>query len=193
MTYYLVEWQGPFGFIKPWTAVRDGETFSQQFLTPSIVEGMEKKLFPELLVEKGIRRIARHRLRYGQMDAQQEVTLARGWNYKKNSAERPRSIITRQVMVNPTLFLAFRSLEDAERAATQHLCLCRNEDLVYPTGAIYTVKEEELEGDEEMWAGFELLFDSDAADAFLVGYNRYAEGAPMYGSLHAYGQPVYGF
>ena len=39
MKYYVVKFTGPFGFIKPWTAVRDasgGETYSQQFLTPSI-------------------------------------------------------------------------------------------------------------------------------------------------------------
>ena len=44
---YVVKYTGMFGFIKPWTAVRDSETFSQQFLTPSIVEGIEKKLFPQ--------------------------------------------------------------------------------------------------------------------------------------------------
>ena len=35
MKYYVVKFTGPFGFIKPWTAVRDasgGETYSQQFL-----------------------------------------------------------------------------------------------------------------------------------------------------------------
>ena len=37
---YVVTYKGQFGFIKPWTAVRDGETFSQQFLTPSIIEGI---------------------------------------------------------------------------------------------------------------------------------------------------------
>ncbi|MFT6937988.1 MAG: hypothetical protein ACJA1N_002292, partial [Saprospiraceae bacterium] len=62
--YYVVKYDGHFGFIKPWTAVRDSETFSQQFLTPSIVEGMEKKLFPELLETKGIQKIKRHRLNY---------------------------------------------------------------------------------------------------------------------------------
>ena len=46
---YIVEYNGTFGFIKPWSAVRDSKTFSQQFLTPSIVEGMEKKLFPEMI------------------------------------------------------------------------------------------------------------------------------------------------
>ena len=51
---YIIKYSGPFGFIKPWTVVRDSETFSQQFLTPSIIEGIEKKLFPELLNEIGM-------------------------------------------------------------------------------------------------------------------------------------------
>ncbi len=42
---YVIKYVGPFGFIKPWTAVRDSETFSQQFLTPSILEGIEKNFF----------------------------------------------------------------------------------------------------------------------------------------------------
>lgn len=52
--FHVVKYSGPFGFIKPWTAVRDSETFSQQFLTPSIVEGIEKKLLSNRdLGEKG--------------------------------------------------------------------------------------------------------------------------------------------
>ena len=62
---YVVRYKGKFGFIKPWTAVRDGETFSQQFLTPSIIEGIEKKLFPEMLNTPGIHKIKRHKLRHG--------------------------------------------------------------------------------------------------------------------------------
>ena len=61
----VVKYSGPFGFIKPWTAVRDSETFSQQFLTPSIVEGIEKKLFPETLSISGINKITGHRISYG--------------------------------------------------------------------------------------------------------------------------------
>ena len=53
---YVVTYKGAFAYIKPWTAVRDGETFSQQFLTPSIIEGIEKKLFPELLFVGGIQK-----------------------------------------------------------------------------------------------------------------------------------------
>ncbi|MGN9307592.1 hypothetical protein [Enterococcus faecium] len=74
MNYYVVKYSGAFGFIKPWTAVRDSETFSQQFLTPSIIEGIEKKLFPELLRERGIKKIKRYRLNYQGLDMQQERT-----------------------------------------------------------------------------------------------------------------------
>ncbi len=35
---YVIKYSGPFGFIKPWTAVRDSETYSQNFLIPSIAE-----------------------------------------------------------------------------------------------------------------------------------------------------------
>lgn len=75
---YIVKYESHFGFIKPWTAVRDGETFSQQFLTPSIVEGIEKKLFPELLEKQGIHKIKRHRLNYLGLDVQQERTWSKG-------------------------------------------------------------------------------------------------------------------
>lgn len=40
---YVVTYKGQFGFIKPWTAVRDEETFSQQFLTPSIYRRHREK------------------------------------------------------------------------------------------------------------------------------------------------------
>ena len=41
---FIVNYTGKFGFIKPWTAVRDSETFSMQFLTPSNLKGIELKL-----------------------------------------------------------------------------------------------------------------------------------------------------
>ena len=79
---YIVIYKGKFGFIKPWTAVRDGETFSQQFLTPSIIEGIEKKLFPELLEHNGvICKILRHKLRYSAIDTQKGGNT-NSWYYK---------------------------------------------------------------------------------------------------------------
>ncbi|WP_346237693.1 hypothetical protein ABDK00_001270 [Niabella insulamsoli] len=133
---YIVKYSGPFGFIKPWTAVRDSETFSQQFLTPSIVEGIEKKLFPELLDERGIRRILGHRLSYTQISQQQEVIQTRGWNSTKKGKqilfERPTAILIRGILLEPVLHLAFLTKEDAEKAFVQHICLCRNEDILMP-------------------------------------------------------------
>ena len=184
MTYYVVTYIGPFGYIKPWTAVRDSETYSQQFLTPSIIEGMRIKL--------DVSGIARHRLTHRGFDAQQERTQSAGYDLKvvKSRGEavyaRPQSILTRDVLLEPTLHLAFEAEEDAVHAARQHLCLCRNEDVVYPTGPPRAMSEDVF----SRLDGYELLF-GEGPDAFLVGTNRYQDGAPMYGTLTVTGQPIH--
>ncbi|MDY4250127.1 hypothetical protein [Bacteroides pyogenes] len=187
---YVVKYVGPFGFIKPWTAVRDSETFSQQFLTPSILEGIEKKLFPELLDISGIKKIVRHRLSYDQVSQQQEVIQARGWNQTKKGQkylfERPTSIIVRGVLLNPVLYLAFKDLKDAEQALMQHVCLVRNEDVMLPQ-QILTLSESEFD-DEESFAGFELVFEKNDK-SFPVGIDR-KTGNQMYGWLKIIGTPV---
>jgi hypothetical protein len=196
MKYYVVKYTGPFGFIKPWTAVRDTEVFSQQFLTPSIVMGMERKLFPELLtVTDSIVKIKGHRLSYDQMSEQQEQIQPRGWN-KKRIDKRPAfirdyAILTRNVLLNPVLSLAFTEEEDARRAFAQHICLCRNEDVLLPFACI-EIAEEAFNTDTEYFNGFELVFEERAA-AFIVGYNRYQEAKPMYGWLRVVGNPINAF
>ena len=144
---FVVKYQGKFGFIKPWTAVRDGLTYSQQFLTPSVIEGIEKKLFPEMLAYPGvIGKILRHKLSYSAIDIQQERTQARGWDKKPKEKRwvRNQSILNRGVMLNPVLYLAFADRDSAEIAARQHLCLCRNEDLMLPNAEISEMEEEEF-------------------------------------------------
>lgn len=184
-----MKYTGPFGFIKPWTAVRDGETFSQQFLTPSIVEGMEKKLFPELLSERGIFKIKRHKLAYNGLARQMEVIQGADYEVRKIKGQksnvkmrRQQGILFRSVLVNPVLYLAFEQSADAAIAAQQHLCLCRNEDLVYPREMKLMSK-----GEFEELVGFELLFGEQLDESFLVGYNRYHQAAPMYGRLEIIG------
>src|SRR5690606_3707781 len=133
--YYIVKYSGPFGFIKPWTAVRDSETFSQQFLTPSIVEGIEKKLFPELLGVSGIQKIKRHRLNYQGIDVQQERTWAKGGIniYKDKGVYKTNlGILDRGIMLHPNLHLVFDNLKDSQKAYNQSICLCRNEDILLP-------------------------------------------------------------
>lgn len=191
MKYYVVKYSGPFGFIKPWTAVRDSETFSQQFLTPSIVEGMEKKLFPELLNINGITKISGHRLSYDQVSGQQEQIQTRGWNSTRKGKEilfeRPTGILLRGVLINPILSIAFNNLQDAETAFKQHICLCRNEDILFPIEIVETDKST-FESDEEQFNGFELVFEK-IDKSFLVGYNRITS-EQMYGWIKVVGNPI---
>ncbi|MBU1299700.1 MAG: hypothetical protein KKF20_05230 [Bacteroidetes bacterium] len=195
---YVVKYSGPFGFIKPWTAVRDNETYSQNFLTPSIVEGIEKKLFPELLEQKKYEsRIVRHRLTYTSLSKQQEQTQPRAIDITVKKKEgfvvmnRPRSILTRGVMVNPILYLAFSKLDYAERAVQQHICLCRNEDVLLPQSfvqgeLIFPIEEDDFDKPENGFNGFELRFGKNK-QSFIVGFNRFDKSKPMYGWLHIVG------
>jgi hypothetical protein len=193
---YLVQYTGPFAYIKPWTAVRDAETFSQQFLTPSIVEGLEKKLFPELLDKEqfppgNCYKILRHRLSYAGLSPQQERTWSKGWVTKtvdkKKYRQKERSIITRSILLEPQLLLAFETETDAELATEQSICLCRNEDLLFPEPEILRCTEAEFETEE--FPGFELVFTGNSA-GFKVGHNRFAAGEPMFGELRVFGNPI---
>ncbi|ASB49526.1 hypothetical protein [Alkalitalea saponilacus] len=192
---FIVKYSGPFGFIKPWTAVRDSETFSQQFLTPSVVAGIERKLFPELLRNDDgeIKKILAHRLSYKQISQQQEQIQPRGWNQKgrgKNREySRPYAILMRGVLIEPHLYVAFGSIEDAEIASKQHICLARNEDILYPDKEIIEVTVEEFNKNEELFAGFELVFEKNE-QSFMVGFNRFKQNEPMYGYLKVVGTPV---
>ncbi|MCB0649926.1 MAG: hypothetical protein KDC85_01470 [Saprospiraceae bacterium] len=186
--YYVVKYIGHFGFIKPWTAVRDSETFSQQFLTPSIVEGMEKKIFPELLKVNGIQKIKRHRLNYLEIDVQQERTWSKGGFSAKRDKGKWKTnlaIIDRGVMLEPNLYLAFENEQDAKEAMEQHICLCRNEDVMHP---IEILKLSDIEFDEI--DGFELLFEGDKNAMFKVGHNRFDDVKEMYGQLKIFGNPI---
>lgn len=194
MTIYTVTYKGPFGFIKPWTAVRDSETFSQQFLTPSIIEGIEKKLFPELLNKQGIHKIVGHRLSYKHLSAHQEVIQTRGWNTKRKKSNiifsRPTAIIDRGILHDPKLCLAFKNRIDADRASSQHICLARNEDILLPTELEQTTIID-FETNVEKFTGYELVFEK-TENALLVGYHRNTN-EPMYGWIRVVGEPVMQF
>lgn len=179
--YYVVKYTGPFGFIKPWTAVRDSKTFSQQFLTPSIIEGIRQKL--------EVKTILRHKLTYTSISVQQEQTQTRGWEKKKQQKimVRNQSILERGVMIDPILYLAFESEEDAYKASQQHICLCRNEDVLLPNLTIEPITEL---GFDEI-TGFELKFGKNEK-SFLVGFDRFNNSQAMYGYLEITGKPVSG-
>ncbi len=188
---FVVTYIGKFAFIKPWTAVRDGETFSQQFLSPSTLEGIEKKLFPEQLNVNGTQKILRYKLSYSGMDAQQEVTQTRGWTKTtkpRKGFQRERSVLVRNVLLNPILCLAFSNIDDAKRAVEQHVCLCRNEDIMLPNAEIIEMND----NDFNQLPGYELISCDKSEDygAFLVGFNRFHDNKPMYGKLEFNGVSV---
>lgn len=183
---YTVKYKGDFGFIKPWTAVRDDLTFSQQFLTQSIVEGIEKKLFPELLNKNGIKKIIRHKLFYHGIANSQETTrpLIENPFIEKGSVKGYRAVLTRGLLVNPVLLLCFKDKKDAEQAYTQNICLCRNEDILLPY-EILELNEKEFNNyvEENYDIGYELKFSKNfTKNTFLVGYNRF-DNKKMYGKL----------
>lgn len=192
---YVVRYTGPFGFIKPWTAVRDGTTYSQQFLTPSILEGMRRKL------DTGS--ILRYRLSYLGLSLQKEEVQPRGGGRAQKKPVRKRTmlgeppmyveggVLDRYILLHPHLYLAFASEDDARRAATQHLCLCRNEDVVLPDGLLHPMTGEAF----ETIPGFEFRpARGPGAGAMLVGYDRYADeegrDAAMWGHLEVVGEAV---
>ena len=89
-------------------------------------------------------------------------------------------------MLYPTLYLAFKDQEYSYEAATQHICLCRNEDLMLPI-------DFEIMTDDEFTAidGFELHHEKNDR-SFIVGYNRYQQSELMFGWIEISGNPVRG-
>ena len=178
---FVVKYNGTFGFIKPWTAVRDEKTFSQQFLTPSIIEGLRQKL--------GVSAILRHKLMHAGTSLQQERTQSKAFEEKRKGgfkqASRALSIINRGVMLYPHLWLAFPTLADAVLAAEQHICLSRNEDILLPSPETSKVTSSEF----DQMPGFELLFGK-TPHSILVGHNRYDDNVPMYGEIRITGNPI---
>ncbi|NJK84354.1 MAG: hypothetical protein HC912_11790, partial [Saprospiraceae bacterium] len=88
------------------------------------------------------------------------------------------------VMLNPHLYLCFANEQDAEIALQQSICLCRNEDLLFPE-QMQVMSFEEFDEIE----GFELHF-SDSERGFKVGHNRFDEASEMFGELKVYGNPI---
>jgi len=160
--YYVVRYTGVFGFIKPFSAIRDELTCSQSFLTPSILNGIEQKLFPETLDQKKNSIIISHKLSHNGQSMQQEMVRARV--YKNESS---MGVIKRGVLIRPVLHLAFPNEIYAKSAFKQHICLTRNEDLLFPEENFICTKEE-----FENIPGMSFT-ESEDGEGLLVGFNRY--------------------
>jgi hypothetical protein len=118
---------------------------------------------------------------------QQERTWSKGGIdvYKeKGQYKTNMGILTRGILLNPNLYLAFNDIDDANVAMTQTICLCRNEDLAFPMEQ-FEIKKVAFDDIE----GFELVI-TDAQDGFKVGHNRFANAEEMFGQLKVFGNPI---
>lgn len=177
---FVVRYEGPFGFIRPWTAVRDEEVYSQQFLTPSIVEGIRKFL--------GVSAILRHRLSHVGFAFGIETVHSPGFKKRGRGPDalyaRNTGILRRGMLLSPRLHLAFPTRKDGETACAHHISLCRVEDLLFPSEGVGEMSV----GEFDAIPGIELLF-GEHEDAFPVGYERYGMGM-SYGRIHVVGDAV---
>ena len=170
----VIKYSGHFAFIKPFTAVRDSLTHSQQFLTPSMIEGIRQHL--------EVKSILRHKLSAIGITRQQECIQAITKKIKREKGvyKANTGIITLGLLIEPWLYLAFDNTDCAEIAFQKHVCLSRNEYVLLPDEE-YGIKN--MTTDEfDSIQGTELLFKSSPT-SLIVGYNRFDNYRPMYGQI----------
>jgi hypothetical protein len=179
---YVVKYTGTFGFIKPHSAVRDAETYSQQFLTESIIIGMQDRIFGpgDKKQNLSINQICRNKVFHQGLSSQQETIKAPEIKFSRSKDTKALysdsfSIIKRHVMIRPELYLGFNNEEDAKEAMYFMLRLSRNEDLMTPMD-ITDMSEEEF----DKIKGIEYV---PSKEGLFVGANRFNNFSPMYGEL----------
>lgn len=193
MKKVLVKYSGKFGFIKPWTSVRDGKTRSSFYLTQSILMGIERKLFPSIkLNENGILNyIEDYLLDFDSISFQTEVTnsinLVKKKSRKINYYEPNKGIVSRGVLINPILYLVFRDDENIkETLLNQHICLCRNEDILYPIEINEVPLDYNLKVDNNGYTS--CVSDKDNPASIYCGQNKYT-GKEQYIDFEIIGEP----
>lgn len=109
-----------FGFIAPYTSVRDSETFSLTFCPPSVIDGIEKNLGCS-------GKIVRHKLTYfmGAMDKEFVKAIV----YTKTN-DLKQTIHLKHVLINPVLTLAFDNYSDANNAVLTSISFGQKEYLL---------------------------------------------------------------
>lgn len=182
---FVVSFKGAFSFLKPFSALRDSEIYSQQFITTSTLIGIEFKLFEEesYKVTGKPTLIKRHKLNYECFSKQQENVSAEYSNFKFEKSKSGKikcesiGIINRHVLLNPELFLGFEKLDYALLACKKIIKLGRSEDFLYPNFEILKMSEEEFDN----LKGTEFFEDSNG---MCVGFNRFDNYSEMLGVVN---------
>jgi len=178
---YIIKYEGSFGFIKPWSAVRDTKTKSCFYLTPSILMGIERKLFPELsLNDNGkLNKILRYRLNFQDVTFQKELTRSINYINKTSKSNKKKYFIAntntveRGLLLNPVLYIMISSINDIDIFMSQHICLCRNEDILFPTKIIEIENDDNFNTDEQFYGYESFSCDENDDNSILCGLNKY--------------------
>lgn len=160
-----------FGFISPWNSVRDDETYSQTYLTPSMLNGIEE----ELQLPMGS--IIRHKLIFdsASIGIMEQIKTPKYYKGGVNT-----SIHKRHYLINPEIILAFNTKEEAEYALQYTIYLGQLEFTIAPDVefGVKVYSEEEFDN----LSGVE-TFSTNEEEGFFCGVNRFKDYTPMYINL----------
>lgn len=160
-----------YGFIRPYNALRDEETYSLTFMPPSMVDGMAAELGC-----KG--KIIHSLLKHEGMDIAIDKT-ERVFTNKKGIRNYSTSIYSKHLLLNPTIILAFEDREDADAAMNRSIYVGQTEYQAYPVERFDISYEDFLK-----LPGCEAIeTDKEDPNAVFVGCNRWRNNEPMYVNL----------
>lgn len=178
---YVVKYTGEFGFIKPFTSMRDDFINSEKYLYPSTINGIEKKIFNDIQD-----RIVRHRLDFDSLSEQKETTKSISPKTENGKTFYERNLISKIFLINPKLYLFFDNIEDAEIANKTVVFLSRNEDILFPNKNIININDNEIDNVD----GFEgVKTTMEDEEGMFVGFNKYTNKR-QYIRLEIFGEPT---
>lgn len=160
--YCIVYGGGLYGFIKPYNAVRDCETFSNTYLPPSLIMGIVK--------ENNLSgQIVRHKLQFDGMCSS---------DFKRSRVfTNIESMFTiRHSLVHPVITLAFDTKADYEIMLHQSIYVGQHEYLAMPIRS-FVCSESDFDG----LPGVEtFLTTKEDPEGFYCGNNRQDNNSRMY-------------
>ena len=173
-TLYCIKYGNPIkpycGYIKPWNGVRDEETWSLTYCTPSMIDGIAKRLVLN-------NNICRHKLTFDLNGMHLEQNRRMVYDKDKDA----RTIHKRHCLVHPELTLAFETREDAELALTQTILFGQNVYILYPVSKIIECTESEF----DLFYGVEtFLCEETEPNSIYCGNNRLRNNERMYIKIH---------
>lgn len=162
------------GFIKPWNAVRDSETYSLTYLPPSMINGIEQHL--GLPIDS----VKRHKITFSKNGMSSEQVKTTNGTYWENGEEFNHNIGTKEErvesgihkihqLIDPEIIFGFESKEHAEIAYNDMIYVGRSEYALYPNADFGIVEMTDAEFDE--LEGVE-TFQTDDEYAVFCGFNR---------------------